>query len=69
MALETSQTSTTGTTSEEGAGMDLESWTLSFKNRDGSWNPTDVIALVVLAVAAISLVAAIGLMMNQAGAR
>jgi hypothetical protein len=64
----------TGTTSEEGAGMDLagmdlESWTLSFKNRDGSWNPTDVIALVVLVVAAISLVAAIWLMMNQAGAR
>jgi heme/copper-type cytochrome/quinol oxidase subunit 4 len=49
--------------------MDLESWTLSFKNRDGSWNPTDVIALVVLVVAAISLVAAIWLMINQAGVR
>jgi hypothetical protein len=49
--------------------MDLESWTLSFKNRDGSWNPTDVIALVILVISVISLVAAIALMINQAGVR
>jgi hypothetical protein len=44
----------------------MESWTVSFKNKDGSWNSTDVIALIVLAVATVSLVMAMLMMMSQA---
>jgi len=46
-----------------------EGWAVSFKNKDGSWNHADVLALVILVVSALSLVAAILMMMSQEAAR